>query len=111
MDFCIFCAIHEKKIESHFLYENESAFVIQDKLPRAPVHLLIIPKIHVPSMSETTQDHEKHLIGMCQLVKEISREHPDFNLICNNGKKAGQSVMHLHWHFLAKIDLYQALSL
>jgi histidine triad (HIT) family protein len=111
MDFCVFCAILEKKIESTFLYENDLAIAIQDKAPKAPVHLLIIPKIHIAAMSEITKAHEMHLLAMSTLVKEIAKTEPDFNLICNNGKKAGQSVMHLHWHFLAKIDLYQALSL
>ena len=101
---CIFCAIHAGTISSTVIAQNDTAFDIKDIAPQAPIHYLIIPKKHivniqalepydVPLMSDIT--------GLAQQLCRIDTNHAEFKLVSNNGKRAGQHVMHLHVHFLA----------
>ncbi len=109
MNSCIFCLIIDKKISSHIFAETDHVLVIHDVSPKAPLHLLLIPKLHIINMTGITQENLFYIEKMSLLVKEISNQYPDFNLMCNNGAKAGQSVMHLHWHFLSGINLFEKL--
>ncbi len=109
MDSCIFCLIIDKKINSKIFTETDHVIAIHDVAPHAPVHLLLIPKLHIINMASITQENMLYIEKMSLLVKEISNQYSDFNIMCNNGAKAGQSVMHLHWHFLAGINLFEKL--
>lgn len=104
MDSCIFCLIIDRKIPSKIFAETDQVLVIHDTAPKASVHLLILPKTHIINMTGITQENVLYIEKMSLMVKEISNQYPDFNIMCNNGAKAGQSVMHLHWHFLAGFE-------
>ena len=100
----IFQKIIEKEIASEFIYEDDLCIVINDINPQAPLHLLIIPKKPLSKLSDA-QEKDLNLLGHLMLVAgNMSRKfnvEDAFNIVINNGEKAGQTVFHLHIHFLA----------
>ena len=100
----IFQKIIEKEIPSEFIYEDDLCIVINDINPQAPLHLLIIPKKPLPKLSDA-QEKDLNLLGHLMLVAgNMSRKfnvEDAFNIVINNGEKAGQTVFHLHIHLLA----------
>jgi diadenosine tetraphosphate (Ap4A) HIT family hydrolase len=101
---CIFCKIIQGTIPVTIIAHNEHAIVIQDIAPKAPVHYLIIPKIHVPDiihLKENQYSIGAHLFALAQQIGSNLPNKIDFRLIVNNGAGVGQSVFHLHMHLLA----------
>ena len=100
----IFQKIIEKEIPSEFIYEDDLCIVINDINPQAPLHLLIIPKTPLSKLSDA-KEKDLNLLGHLMLVAgNISRKfnvEDAFNIVINNGEKAGQTVFHLHIHLLA----------
>ncbi len=99
---CIFCKIIRGDFNTEFVYENEHLVVFKDINPKAPVHLLVVPKIHVPSLNELD---DKDLLGELMLgVKEAAKKVglKSYRTQINTGKEAGQEVFHLHIHVLGK---------
>lgn len=107
---CIFCKIICKEIPSKIIAENDHVIVVEDIAPKAPVHYLIIPKIHIKNINDL-QDIDEHntaLREMFRMVQQIATnlsEPKAFTLVSNNGAEAGQSVFHMHWHLLAGKNL------
>jgi len=100
---CIFCKIINKEKPSDFVYENDKLIVIKDVNPKAPIHLLIIPKKHIHSVNHFEED-DKELIGeMILCAKKIAKEKnlAGYKLLINVGRKAGQIVDHIHIHLMA----------
>ena len=100
---CIFCGIADGSIKSQLVYEDEQVVAFKDLNPQAPTHLLIIPRKHIARLSEA-DEKDAALLGHVLLVaKKLAQDLnlKDFRLITNNGKGAGQSVDHLHFHVLA----------
>jgi len=101
---CIFCKIINKELPSQILYEDDNSIVIKDVAPKAPLHLLIIPKKHIPSVNHL-ELKDKILIGELFFVaQKIAREQgvaeTGYRLIFNIGKDAGQTIDHLHLHLM-----------
>ncbi len=101
---CIFCKIIEKKIPADIVFEDEKIIVFKDIKPKAPVHLLILPKEHIVSVNEV-EEKDKDILGNLLLVaKEIAKEVGvnglGYKLAINVGEGAGQEVPHLHIHLL-----------
>ena len=99
----IFQKIIDREIPSEILYEDEFCIVIKDIAPKAPVHLLVIPKKLITKLSESSEEDTKLLGHLLKIVREMAKEHgieEAFNVIINNGEKAGQTVFHLHIHIL-----------
>jgi histidine triad (HIT) family protein len=101
---CIFCKIISGEIPSKKVYEDDKVFAFEDINPEAPVHLLIIPKTHIDSINELSEN-DKELIGHIFLVsqklaKEYNIEDSGYRVISNCGEAAGQTVKHLHFHLL-----------
>ena len=101
---CIFCNIANKTIAADILHENDAVIVIRDILPKAPVHVLVVPKIHIPSINAVTSEH-RELIGDMVLMAqaEAARQgiaDSGYKLIFNVGKDGGQTVKHIHLHLL-----------
>ena len=102
MDDCIFCKIHNGEFPSDKVYEDDQCIVIKDLYPQAPVHLLVIPKKHIATISEL-EDEDQSLIGHLVLVaKKIAAEQglPGYKLLWNVNKEGGQMVFHIHLHIL-----------
>lgn len=99
---CIFCKIIRGDFNTEFVYENEHLVVFKDINPKAPIHLLVVPRIHVASLNELD---DKNLLGELLLgVKEVTKKIglKSYRTQINTGKEAGQEVFHLHIHILGK---------
>lgn len=100
---CIFCKIASGEVQAQIVYQDEDVVVFKDLNPQAPTHLLIIPVKHIAKLDEASEQ-DMALLGKLQLTAaKIAKEMniTDFRLVTNNGKGAGQSVEHLHYHFMA----------
>lgn len=97
---CVFCQIANKQQEADILFENDQLLVISDIFPRAPVHLLVIPKKHVPSVNELTEA-DSDLIADIVLTAKAQAEKTGisktgYQLIWHVGKHGSQAIPHLH---------------
>jgi len=101
---CIFCRIIAGEIESDILYQDDEVFAIRDIRPQAPTHLLIITKIHIPSLVEVNAEQKGLLGHMIHVANELAREQgvaeSGYRLVVNTGPHSGQLVAHLHLHLL-----------
>jgi len=103
MSECIFCKIAEKKIKAEIVSETGKVMVIKDINPQAPTHLLIIPKAHYPTLMDC-EDSELlgELLQTAQnIARELGLEDRGFRTVINTNEEAGQTVFHLHMHFMA----------
>jgi histidine triad (HIT) family protein len=99
---CIFCGIVEGRIPSKKVYEDERVFAFEDIAPKAPTHVLVVPKKHIATFSDVSAEDEALLGALAARAAAIAKERglTDFRLVANNGEGAGQSVFHLHFHLL-----------
>ena len=104
---CIFCKIVARNIPSRIVYEDASVFAFHDIQPWAPMHFLVIPKIHLPSMAQVGPEHASLLGHMMTLIPQLAQEqgcnpYPQggFRVIANTGEEGGQEVQHLHFHVI-----------
>jgi histidine triad (HIT) family protein len=100
---CIFCRIVRGEIPARKAYEDEDVLAFHDVRPQAPVHLLVIPKAHVPSLYEAGMAQHQALGKMLALAGSLARQegaHDGFRIILNTGRVGHQEVYHLHMHIL-----------
>ncbi len=103
---CIFCKIINKEIPSNPIMENDDFFAFHDINPKAPVHILIIPKQHVDSFNELTAEMMAKMTPFIQEVaKHVDVDKSGYRVITNVGDNGGQEVKHLHWHLLGGAKL------
>lgn len=101
MSDCIFCKIINGDFNTEFVYEDENAVVFKDINPKANIHLLVVPREHVPSLNEL--DDEQLLGKLMMVVKKVTKKLGinSYRTVINTGKEAGQEVFHLHIHILS----------
>lgn len=108
MDDCLFCKIIAGKIPSKKVYEDDKVYVFEDINPKAPTHVLIIPKRHIVGLNKAVDD-DAEIIGYCHLVAaNIARDRgieDGYRTVYNVGPLSGQSVFHLHLHLLGGRNL------
>jgi len=102
---CIFCKIVNKEIASNIVYEDEKVIAFHDINPQAPYHILVVPKKHISTLLEVTEE-DKELIGHIYLVinkiaKDIGFDERGYRVVVNCKEEAGQTIFHLHFHVLA----------
>jgi histidine triad (HIT) family protein len=104
---CIFCKIIAGKIPSKKVYEDEDVFAFHDIAPWAPIHFLVIPKRHIASMAQLTEQDAPLMGRIMTLIPKLAAEqgcnpYPQggFRMLCNNGSEGGQEVHHLHIHVM-----------
>lgn len=104
---CLFCKIVAGKIPSKVVYQDEEMFVFHDINPWAPVHFLMIPKMHIPSMAHIGPEHAALLGRMMALVPKLAFQegcnpYPEggFRILNNTGAEGRQEVPHLHFHVM-----------
>ena len=105
MDDCLFCRIGKKTIPADIVHETDTTIAFRDVHPRAPVHVLIIPKEHISSLMNFEDRHASLVFQIHQAIQDVvRREKADltgFRVVVNNGKDADQTVAHVHYHVLA----------
>ena len=100
---CIFCKIIEGSIPSTKVYEDENVYAFRDINPMAPVHVLVIPKTHIPSMDAVNAENSKLVAAIFEAIPKIAAAEGlknGYRVISNCGEDACQSVKHLHFHIL-----------
>ena len=102
---CIFCKIINREIPSEIIYEDEEIVAFRDLNPQAPVHVLIIPRIHISSIDEINESAEHkeifgHLLAIVHVIASQLGLENGYRLICNNGQDGQQTVGHLHFHLM-----------
>ena len=103
---CLFCKIVNKELPSNIVAENDDFLAFHDINPKAPVHVLAIPKKHVDSFHEATPEI---MAGMTDFIKEITSktgiDQSGYRVVTNIGEDGGQEVKHLHFHVLGGAKL------
>jgi histidine triad (HIT) family protein len=104
MENCIFCKIINKEIPSSIVYEDDTVLAFKDINPEAPVHVLIVPKKHIPSVAEIDSENAGYLVDIHMAANNVAKmlgiNKSGFRLINNCGEDAGQTVFHLHYHLV-----------
>jgi len=104
---CIFCKIINKEAPADIIYEDEKVVVFKDIHPVAPVHLLIVPKRHIPSVQHLTAEDADIVLHLLLTAQKIAKKENiatagkmGYKLVFNVGKGGGQIIEHLHLHLL-----------
>ena len=101
---CLFCKIVQKQIPAKIVFEDDKVLAFEDVSPQAPVHILIIPKEHIPTVNDITEMHKDILNDMFLVAKNIAKEKniamQGYRLVMNTNAEAGQTVFHIHMHLL-----------
>lgn len=103
MSDCLFCKIVKGEIPSDLVYEDDQVIVFKDIYPKADVHLLMIPRLHIASLNEAEPQHDVLMAHMLRLLPKIAQEQGlenGFRTIINTGPGGGQEVYHLHIHLM-----------
>ena len=101
---CIFCKIINKEQESNIVYQDNQCVAFRDINPKAPVHILIVPRMHIQTNNQAEAKHEKvlgHLfVAARKIAKEQNIDKIGYRLIINTGSNAGQTIDHFHMHLM-----------
>ncbi len=101
---CLFCKIAAREIPADTIYEDDNFIAIRDINPAAPVHFLIIPRAHIPSLNHAGPENAELLGSIQLLASRLAQQEgiaeQGFRLVNNCGQWGGQSVFHLHYHIL-----------
>ena len=104
MNNCLFCGIIEGRIKGTLVYEDESVVAFKDIAPKAPVHILIVPRKHIATLMDLDGDDGKLVGEIFRVAAKLAQEQGiatrGFRVVVNCGADAGQSVFHLHYHLL-----------
>lgn len=100
---CLFCRIAAGEIPSDVVHQDEQVVVFRDINPRAPTHVLAIPRRHIPSAAELTDADGDLLAALFRALRGVAEEAGlrSYRVVTNVGSDSGQSVLHLHLHLLA----------
>lgn len=100
---CIFCNIVRGNVPTEKVYEDESVLAFKDLNPQAPIHLLIIPKSHISSVNEISEENSMIVSRIFEAIPKIAEQFgikDGYRIVNNCGESAGQTVMHMHFHIL-----------
>ena len=102
---CLFCRIVAREIPASIVWETSTTLAFRDIHPKAPTHVLVIPKEHIASMAVLDASHSGVIVDLTRAIQEVARLEgaidKGFRVVVNNGKDASQAVAHLHYHVLA----------
>lgn len=104
---CIFCRIAARQVPAQVVYEDEQVLGFKDINPQAPVHVLLVPKEHLPSLREAGEGHADLLGRLLLAARKVAEQlglADGYRVVTNCGARAGQSVFHLHLHLLGGRD-------
>lgn len=106
---CVFCKIVNGEIPAKVVYEDDKVMAFHDINPQAPVHILVIPKEHIPTLNDINEE-QKELIGhiftvIKQIAKEMGIAKSGYRVLVNCNRDGGQEIYHLHFHLLGGAPL------
>jgi histidine triad (HIT) family protein len=104
---CPFCAIAQGKLDAYIIHENEALMVLLDVMPITKGHILVIPKRHIANLLECPAELAMEIGGALPAMSRALRQvlgADNFNVLNNNGERAGQTVEHLHFHIVPRIE-------
>ena len=114
MDDCIFCRIVSGQIPSSKVYETDQVLAFDDIHPMAPVHVIVIPKTHIPTLMDLTDERMEDLDALVRAVQEVAKikkiDEKGFRTVINCKEEGGQVIFHLHLHVLGGDKLKDALN-
>ena len=105
---CLFCSIVAGDIPADRVAETDLALAFRDIRPAAPTHVLVIPKVHRPTLAELAESHPDEAVGVLTLARQVADLDgvgDGYRLVCNNGAAAQQTVFHAHVHVLGGREL------
>ena len=108
MENCLFCKIVKGDIPSTKVYEDETVLAFRDIAPMAPTHILVIPKVHIPSVDGVNPENSGVVAHIFEVIPVIARAEGlenGYRVVSNCGSDAGQTVKHLHFHILGGKEL------
>ena len=107
MSDCLFCKIAAGEIPSNKVYEDDTVYAFYDIDPQAPTHFLVIPKVHIGSVSEVNGGNSAVVAHIFEVIAKLAKELglESYRVVSNIGEQAGQSVFHLHFHVLSGRDM------
>ncbi len=104
MSDCIFCKIINKEIPSEIVYEDNDIIAFKDINPKAPVHILVVPKKHIPTFNDITEEdfpiYNKIIQAVQKIAKDFNVADSGYRVLVNVNKEGGQVIYHLHVHLL-----------
>ena len=104
LDDCLFCKIIKGEVPSTKVYEDDFVVAFKDIAPVAPVHILIIPKIHIANLNEVNEENIEYIAKIQLAIKEVAKicnvKDEGYRIVCNTGENGGQEVYHIHYHLL-----------
>lgn len=102
---CLFCGIASHKIPGEIVFENDVMVAFKDIYPKAPIHILIVPKKHITSIATHTKEDATLIGEMIYRLKLLAEEKgvakKGYKIVINTGKEGGQVIDHIHIHLLA----------
>ncbi len=104
---CLFCKIIAGEIPSAKVYEDDQVFAFNDIDPQAPVHVLIVPKVHIASADEINSENSAVIAHIFEVAAKIAKEKglsDGYRIVNNCGDSAGQTVKHIHFHLMGGRD-------
>lgn len=105
---CLFCKIVNGEIPSTKVYEDDLVYAFNDIDPKAPFHVIVIPKKHIASAAEITAENSSYISAVFEAIAKIAAENnleKGFRVVNNCGEDGGQTVGHIHFHLLARRNL------
>ncbi len=110
---CLFCKISSGEIPSKKIYEDDKCLAFYDINPQAPVHILVIPKIHIASADDVTRENSGYVSHIFETIPSIAAKadlSDGYRVITNCGENGCQSVKHLHFHILGGKKLSESMA-
>ena len=104
---CLFCKIIAGEIPSAKVYEDDTVFAFNDIDPQAPVHVLIVPKVHIASADDINSENSAVIAHIFEVAAQIAKEKglsDGYRIVNNCGDRAGQTVKHIHFHLMGGRD-------
>lgn len=100
---CLFCKIVEKTLPADIVWEDDEFIAIKDLYPKATLHWLLIPKLHIDDLTKLTTEHDPMMARALRLLPMLAKKAgvAGFRTIINTGKEGGQEIFHIHFHLLA----------
>ena len=109
MEDCIFCKLANGEIPTDMVYQDDLCAVFRDADPQAPVHMLMVPKIHITSLDDLKDEHAELIAHMMLTIKKVCAQEGlenGYRCVINTGEDGQQTVKHLHIHILGKRSMH-----